>query len=270
MGTIYKEVDNDILKDVPIITLSKTQVKISGIKKHINSNLRNVLVLVSIYSYYEAGIIARTITNRAGYYEFNFDKKKLSIGKYEIRYDGTGYRPALKPYGDWDVIEITKEMLQSGIQTFTNIIGVKNLKAYSNDGEKSGSIDGEHVFTNTIQLVWDDYRIMMPNTFPISVEDSEGNNLTLSYEQALTIENYIVFMFVNDEKTPPPNEYPIDNVSPSRWFLVHKTKMSEANIFLPNDKFFAFWVGGYVNENIFTETQQMRPVPGSDYQRLIY
>ena len=77
-------------------------------------------------------------------------------------------------------------------------------------------------------------------------------------------------MFVNDEKTLPPNEYPIDTEVPSRWFMVNKTRMSETNIFLPNEKFFAFWVGGYVNENIFTEQQQSSPLPGSGYERLIY
>lgn len=272
MGTIYKEVNDVVLKEVPLITLTKTQIKVSGTKFHYQQNKKvNKRVRVSIYSYYKEAVIAVTDTNDFGYFQIIFEKKDLSIGKYEVRYDGTGYRSALKPLGDWDIFEVTKEMLISGINTFLNIIGAFNLKAYSNDGEKTGTIDGEHIYTNTIQLVWDDFRTMKPSQFPMEVTDAEGNVFEISYEQALSIETYVVFMFVSDnEISSPPNDYPVDTQSPSRWFIVNKTKLSEANVFLPNEKYFAFWVGGYINENIFTQDQQNDSLPGSSYQRLIY
>lgn len=267
MGNIYKEINEITLKDLPALVFYSTSIKISGIKyNQQNKSNINKRVLVEIFSYYKNSVIQKTVTNDFGYYEFNLEKKLLPIGKYEIRYFGTGYRSELKPRGDWDIIEITKEMLVNGVSITSNTIGVRTLKVYSDDGEKTGTPSGEDVNTKNINLVWENFSEINPESFPLNgLTDYLGNIVSLSYEQALTMNESIVFMYVSNTVVQPPNDYPVDNIIPSRWVIVGTTKSSEMIVPLPSGKYVTFWVGMNANKNILNETEQTEaPLIGFD------
>ena len=86
------------------IKITDSSITVSGVKYHSNGSI-NKNCLVILVRMIDGHRLAQTVTNKAGYYSITITKTEMSTSTYEIRYFGSGYKPALEPEGDWESFE---------------------------------------------------------------------------------------------------------------------------------------------------------------------
>jgi hypothetical protein len=134
-----------------------------------------------------------------------------------------------------------------------------DLEATNTPSPESGTITGD-----IIKLSWTDMRDLGKTAFPIDSKDAFGRNITITYEMAQRIINYVVFMYVSDTEDEPIRQYPgltalygavpfgkvqyafKDIQQPivgKKWVYMGDHATSSAEFTLPKGVWVAFWVG---------------------------
>jgi hypothetical protein len=78
-----------------------------------------------------------------------------------------------------------------------------DLEATNTVDPEQGTITGD-----IIKLSWTDMRELGKTAFPIESKDAFGRTITITYEMAQRIINYVVFMYVSDTDDEPIRQYP--------------------------------------------------------------
>jgi hypothetical protein len=124
--------------------------------------------------------------------------------------------------------------------------GVADLKeTYSVPSVTAKNVSGGKLIDRNAKLEWTELRTMTAEQFPYNVYSGYNNAVTpLSYAQSRKVLNYVVYMYVSDDGTPPPVESPATNVYANNlWYYVGEFSTNTAEIRCPDSKFVAFWVG---------------------------
>ena len=134
-----------------------------------------------------------------------------------------------------------------------------DLEALNTPDPESGTITGD-----IIKLKWTDLRELPKSAFPIETKDAFGRAITITYEMAARILNYVVFMYVSSIENGPIRKYPgltalygavpfgatqwafKDIQQPTegkKWVYMGDFATAYAEFTLPKGVWVAFWVG---------------------------
>ncbi|KYK22771.1 hypothetical protein AYK24_00655 [Thermoplasmatales archaeon SG8-52-4] len=173
-----------------------------------------------------------------------------------IFFDGLGipYKSGGTVYQTYD----TNVKLDGVPDVYEYVEGV-DLEATNTPDPESGTITG-----NIIKLKWTDLKNLARTAFPIESKDAFGRAVTISYEMAQRLIEYIVFMYVSDTETQPIKPYPgiaalygavpfgttqwafkdlQTQTAGKKWVYMGDFATSSAEFTLPRNVWVAFWVG---------------------------
>lgn len=134
-----------------------------------------------------------------------------------------------------------------------------DLEATNTLDPESGTITGD-----IIKLKWTDLRELGKTAFPIESRDAFGRSITITYEMAQRIINYVVFMFVSDTEQSPTKPYPgltalygavpfgttqwaykdIETpIAGRKWVFMGDFATASSEFTLPKNVWVSFWLG---------------------------
>ena len=134
-----------------------------------------------------------------------------------------------------------------------------DLEATNTPDPESGTVTGD-----IIKLSWTDLRELSKSAFPIESKDAFGRSITITYEMATRIINYVVFMYVSDTEQEPIRQYPgltalygavpfgkiqwafkdlQAPVAGKKWVYMGDFATASSEFTLPKGVWIAFWVG---------------------------
>jgi hypothetical protein len=165
------------------------------------------------------------------------------------------------PYQDGGIVYSSYDVnvKLDGIPDVYEYVEGIDLEATNTPNPESGTITGD-----IIKLNWTDMRDLGRSAFPIESKDAFGRNITITYEMAQRIINYVVFMYVSDTEDGPIRQYPglaalygavpfgtvqwafKDIQSPivgKKWVYMGDFATSSSEFTLPKNVWVAFWVG---------------------------
>lgn len=124
------------------------------------------------------------------------------------------------------------------VPTLREAYSVPNVYLRNDDGHG-------RLTTNHAIIEWEDLRNKPENEFPINVVNGfNGRIATLTQEDAQRINNYVVYMYVNDYDYPPISRYPGPFPSGNEfWYYCGETSGTYVQILVPKNKYVSFWVG---------------------------
>ena len=178
-----------------------------------------------------------------------FDFQAVFLDSLGIPYKESGF-----VYSAYD----TNVKLDGVPDVFEYVEGI-DLEATNTPDPESGTVTGD-----IIKLSWTDLRELGESAFPIEIKDAFGRSITISYEMAHRILNYVVFMYVSDINQEPIRQYPGLSalygavpfgtiqwafkdlqvpVAGRKWIFMGDFATSNAEFTLPRDVWVAFWVG---------------------------
>lgn len=173
-----------------------------------------------------------------------------------VFFDGLGI-----PYQDGGIVYSTYDVnvkLDGVPDVYEYVEGI-DLEATNTVDPEQGTITGD-----IIKLSWTDMRELGKTAFPIESKDAFGRNITITYEMAQRIINYVVFMYVSDTADDPIRQYPgltalygavpfgitqwafKDTQQPiagKKWVYMGDHATASAEFTLPKNVWLAFWVG---------------------------
>jgi len=165
------------------------------------------------------------------------------------------------PYKDGGVVYSsydTNVKLDGVPDVYEYVEGI-DLEATNTVNPESGTVTG-----NIIKLQWTDFRELGKTAFPIESKDAFGRNITITYEMAQRIINYVVFMYVSDTEQSPGKPYPgltalygavpfgttqwafkdvQQPTSDKKWVYMGDFATGSSEFTLPKGVWVAFWVG---------------------------
>jgi hypothetical protein len=178
-----------------------------------------------------------------------FDFQAVFLDSLGIPYKENGF-----VYSAYD----TNVKLDGVPDVFEYVEGL-DLEATNTPNPESGTVTGD-----IIKLTWTDLRELGRSAFPIESKDAFGRSVTVSYEMAHRILNYVVFMYVSDTDQEPIKRYPgltalygaipfgtvqwafkdiQTPIAGKKWVYMGDFATSNAEFTLPRDVWVAFWVG---------------------------
>lgn len=175
---------------------------------------------------------------------------------YAVFIDGIGipYKISGVVYVSYD----TNVQLDGVPDAYEYVEGL-DLEAINTVDPEEGVLQG-----NMIKLKWTDLRTLEESSFPFESRDAFGRIITITYEMAQRLENYVVYMFISNTNNQPSQMYPgltalygavkfgeteygfKDVNAPTQdryWVFMGEAATADCELNVPYGKYVAFWMG---------------------------